>query len=186
MTTVGEQIAAFAHDQLGKPYHWGATGPDSYDCSGLLYAAYKAAGVDVPHQRASWWGKQGTAVDQAHAAIGDVVYYDEPGTTDHVGIWIGGGKMIDAPTEGQDVEIANVGSPTSIRHLDATGTGVVGAPATGTGNASSDGGGLLDSLNPFATWQTDVTNLGLKLMAGGCVAALLVFGVYQTIHEKGT
>jgi len=103
--TIGDQIVAFARQQIGKPYVFGAKGPNAYDCSGLVYAAYKAAGLNVTYQRAVNLGRNGAAVDQAHAVPGDVVYYDEPGDTDHVGIYIGNGQMIAAPHAGAEVRV---------------------------------------------------------------------------------
>lgn len=93
----GAKAVAFARAQLGKPYVWGATGPNSYDCSGLTQAAWRAAGVALP--RTTW--------DQAEAAPriatkdlrpGDLVFFY--GDISHVGIYIGGGCMIHAPRPG--------------------------------------------------------------------------------------
>ncbi|WP_418958646.1 NlpC/P60 family protein [Streptomyces tritici] len=92
-----EKALAFARAQIGKPYVWGATGPSSYDCSGLTQAAWKAAGVDLP--RTTWdQVKVGTRVATADLLPGDLVFfYDD---ISHVGIYIGGGKMIHAPKPG--------------------------------------------------------------------------------------
>ncbi|MFF0747758.1 NlpC/P60 family protein [Streptomyces sp. NPDC004267] len=88
---------AFARAQIGKPYVWGATGPSSYDCSGLTQAAWRAAGVTLP--RTTWdQVKVGTRVATADLLPGDLVFfYDD---ISHVGIYIGGGKMIHAPKPG--------------------------------------------------------------------------------------
>ncbi|MEV0450699.1 C40 family peptidase [Streptomyces sp. NPDC050600] len=92
-----EQALAFARAQIGKPYVWGATGPSSYDCSGLTQAAWRAAGVDLP--RTTWdQVKVGTRVSTTDLLPGDLVFfYDD---ISHVGIYIGGGKMIHAPKPG--------------------------------------------------------------------------------------
>lgn len=92
-----EQALAFARAQIGRPYVWGATGPSSYDCSGLTQAAWRAAGVDLP--RTTWdQVKVGTRVATADLLPGDLVFfYDD---ISHVGIYIGGGKMIHAPKPG--------------------------------------------------------------------------------------
>ncbi|MEV6722878.1 NlpC/P60 family protein [Streptomyces xanthochromogenes] len=88
---------AFARAQMGKPYVWGATGPASYDCSGLTQAAWKAAGVDLP--RTTWdQVKAGTRVATADLQPGDLVFfYDD---ISHVGMYAGGGMMIHAPHSG--------------------------------------------------------------------------------------
>ncbi|MFJ1825909.1 NlpC/P60 family protein [Streptomyces sp. NPDC088178] len=99
-TTKAEKVLAFARAQLGKPYVWGATGPSSYDCSGLTQAAWKAAGVDIP--RTTWdQVKIGTEVATADLRPGDLVFfYDD---ISHVGIYKGDGMMIHAPKPGANV-----------------------------------------------------------------------------------
>ncbi|MFB7547241.1 NlpC/P60 family protein [Streptomyces sp. NPDC056154] len=99
-TTKAEKVLAFARAQLGKPYVWGATGPSSYDCSGLTQAAWKAAGVDIP--RTTWdQVKIGTKVATADLRPGDLVFfYDD---ISHVGIYKGDGMMIHAPKPGANV-----------------------------------------------------------------------------------
>ncbi|MER7959345.1 NlpC/P60 family protein [Streptomyces sp. NPDC096030] len=95
-----EKALAFARAQIGKPYVWGATGPSSYDCSGLTQAAWRAAGVDLP--RTTWDQVEvGTRVATADLLPGDLVFfYDD---ISHVGLYIGGGKMIHAPKPGANV-----------------------------------------------------------------------------------
>ncbi|MFF1645621.1 NlpC/P60 family protein [Streptomyces sp. NPDC058240] len=99
-TTKAEKVLAFARAQLGKPYVWGATGPASYDCSGLTQAAWKSAGVDIP--RTTWdQVKIGTRVATADLRPGDLVFfYDD---ISHVGIYKGDGMMIHAPKPGANV-----------------------------------------------------------------------------------
>jgi cell wall-associated NlpC family hydrolase len=96
-TTKAAKALAFARAQMGKPYVWGATGPASYDCSGLTQAAWKAAGVDLP--RTTWdQVKTGTRVATADLQPGDLVFfYDD---ISHVGMYIGNGMMIHAPHSG--------------------------------------------------------------------------------------
>ncbi|MEV6171045.1 NlpC/P60 family protein [Streptomyces sp. NPDC051954] len=92
-----EKVLAFARSQVGKPYVWGATGPDSYDCSGLTQAAWNAAGISLP--RTTWdQVNAGTTVSLSAAQPGDLVFfYDD---ISHVGIYIGNGMMIHAPKPG--------------------------------------------------------------------------------------
>jgi cell wall-associated NlpC family hydrolase len=99
-TTKAAKVLAFARAQIGKPYVWGASGPSSYDCSGLTQAAWKAAGVDLP--RTTWdQVKVGTRVETKDLIPGDLVFfYDD---ISHVGIYIGDGKMIHAPKPGTNV-----------------------------------------------------------------------------------
>ncbi|MFG2170517.1 NlpC/P60 family protein [Streptomyces niveus] len=95
-----EKVLAFARAQIGKPYVWGATGPSSYDCSGLTGAAWKAAGVQLP--RTTWdQVKVGKRIATADLLPGDLVFfYDD---ISHVGIYKGDGKMIHAPKPGANV-----------------------------------------------------------------------------------
>ncbi|MGC4984394.1 NlpC/P60 family protein [Streptomyces sp. DT193] len=91
------EALAFARAQIGKPYVWGATGPDSYDCSGLTQAAWKAAGVSLPRVTYDQVNA-GTTVALADAQPGDLVFfYDD---ISHVGLYIGDGMMIHAPKPG--------------------------------------------------------------------------------------
>ncbi|MFD5013385.1 C40 family peptidase [Streptomyces chartreusis] len=95
--TKAEKTLAFARSQIGKPYVWGATGPDSYDCSGLTQAAWKAAGVDIPRVTYDQVNA-GTTVPLSSAQPGDLVFFYDDVT--HVGIYIGNGMMIHAPKPG--------------------------------------------------------------------------------------
>lgn len=99
-STKAEKVLAFARAQIGKPYVWGATGPASYDCSGLTQAAWKAAGVTIP--RTTWDQVEvGTRIATADLQPGDLVFfYDD---ISHVGIYKGDGMMIHAPKPGANV-----------------------------------------------------------------------------------
>ncbi|MEV7981908.1 NlpC/P60 family protein [Streptomyces sp. NPDC086519] len=95
--TKAAKAIAFARAQIGKPYVWGATGPGSYDCSGLSQAAWKAAGVSLPRTTYDQVNA-GTTVSLADAQPGDLVFFY--GDVSHVGIYIGSGMMIHAPKPG--------------------------------------------------------------------------------------
>lgn len=95
--TKAEKALAFARAQIGKPYVWGATGPGSYDCSGLTQAAWKAAGVTLPRTTYDQVNA-GTTVPVSEAQPGDLVFFYADVT--HVGIYIGNGMMIHAPKPG--------------------------------------------------------------------------------------
>ena len=93
----------FALAQRGKPYARGATGPGSYDCSGLTQAAYAAAGVKIG--RTTWdQVKDGVAVSEADLRPGDLVFFYS--SIEHVGIYLGNGQIVHAPHTGATVEIA--------------------------------------------------------------------------------
>ncbi|WP_062640444.1 C40 family peptidase [Streptomyces maremycinicus] len=103
--TKADKALAFARAQIGKPYVWGATGPDSYDCSGLTQAAWKAAGVTLPRTTYDQV-TAGTTVSLADALPGDLIFfYDD---VSHVGVYIGNGMMIHAPKPGAYVREESV------------------------------------------------------------------------------
>jgi cell wall-associated NlpC family hydrolase len=94
-----------AMDQRGKPYEWGGAGPDSYDCSGLTQYAYRAAGIELPHSSRQQ-STMGEAVARADLRPGDLVFFYDP--VGHVGIYIGDGQMVHAPTSGDVVKVSDV------------------------------------------------------------------------------
>jgi len=91
--------------QRGKPYVWAASGPGSFDCSGLTAYAYRAAGVGLPHSSALQ-ARVGQAVGRANLQPGDLVFFYSP--ISHVGIYIGNGQMVHAPTSGDVVKVASI------------------------------------------------------------------------------
>lgn len=100
-------LLAFARNQLGKPYLWGATGPDTFDCSGYTGAAYAAAGVALPRtSRQQWFA--GPHVDLGQLQPGDLLFWADdladPGSIHHVAIYEGGGLMLAAPHSGDVVK----------------------------------------------------------------------------------
>ncbi|RAG86923.1 NlpC/P60 family protein [Streptacidiphilus pinicola] len=97
---------SFARAQVGKPYVWGATGPGSYDCSGLVQAAWATAGVALPRTTYDQINA-GQRVSTADLRPGDLVFY-YPGVT-HVAMYVGNGEIIHAPHPGASVEYAPIG-----------------------------------------------------------------------------
>jgi cell wall-associated NlpC family hydrolase len=104
----GDAAANWAMSQLGKPYQWGAAGPDTYDCSGLAMQAWAQAGVHLGHWTGVQWGS-GPHVPLNQLHRGDLLFYasntTDPGTIHHVGIYIGKGMMVNAPYPGAPVRI---------------------------------------------------------------------------------
>lgn len=104
-TTVGTVALRAALTQRGKPYVWGAAGPDSYDCSGLVVWAFATEGISLPHYTGSLWGS-GMHVSRADLEPGDLVFFGAD--IGHVGFYIGGGLMVDAPNTGSVVRVEQV------------------------------------------------------------------------------
>lgn len=96
-TAKAGKAIAFARAQVGKPYVWGATGPGSYDCSGLTQAVWKAAGVTLPRTTYDQVNA-GTTVPLSAIEPGDLVFFY--GDISHVGLYVGDGMMIHAPKPG--------------------------------------------------------------------------------------
>lgn len=94
--------------QIGKPYVWGATGPNSYDCSGLMLRGFQAAGVRSMPRVSQGQQVWATPVDKKDIQPGDLVFFGQPAY--HVGVYIGGGLMIDAPYTGARVRVDRVWS----------------------------------------------------------------------------
>jgi cell wall-associated NlpC family hydrolase len=118
------RAVAFARSQLGKPYLWGADGPSAYDCSGLVMAAYRRAGVWLPRVSREQWNA-GPHVGLGSLAPGDLVFFAHnvgaPSTIHHVGMYLGGGAMIEAPYSGASVRIASIGRGDYIGAVRPTG-----------------------------------------------------------------
>ncbi|MFD6293041.1 NlpC/P60 family protein [Streptomyces sp. NPDC060205] len=106
-TGAAAKAVNFAMAQIGKPYGWGATGPSAYDCSGLTSVAWARAGHPIPRtSQAQWAGL--TRVSLASARPGDLIIYFNDAT--HVGMYIGGGKIVHAPRPGRTITIAPAAS----------------------------------------------------------------------------
>lgn len=101
------RAVAFAYGAIGKPYVWGATGPGSYDCSGLTQAAWRAAGVSLPRTTYTQINA-GQRISRDQLAPGDLVFFYS-GVT-HVGMYIGNGQMVHAPRPGSTVRLAPIDS----------------------------------------------------------------------------
>lgn len=97
------RAVSYAYQKLGSPYVWGATGPDAFDCSGLVQAAYRSAGVSLPRTTYAQIGA-GRRVPRSELLPGDLVFFYSG--ISHVGIYVGGGRMIHAPNPSAPVRLA--------------------------------------------------------------------------------
>ncbi|MEH3075356.1 MAG: C40 family peptidase [Quadrisphaera sp.] len=102
---------AWARTQIGDPYEWGATGPDSWDCSGLTSVAYRSAGASLPRTSSQQY-RAVKKISYDDMRPGDLIFYgtdpDDPSTVYHVAIYAGGGEMVEAPRTGLDVRETSV------------------------------------------------------------------------------
>ncbi|GAB2621025.1 NlpC/P60 family protein [Streptomyces capparidis] len=123
----GQRAIDYAFDQLGDPYLWGAEGPDAFDCSGLTSRAWEYAGTPIPRTSQEQW-RQLPRVPMNQLRPGDLVIY-YPGAT-HVAMYIGDGKVVQAPRTGDVVKVSPVG-----------GMPVLGAVRPDPGERAVDGAG---------------------------------------------
>jgi cell wall-associated NlpC family hydrolase len=103
--SVGVQALRYALTRIGYPYVWGAAGPTSFDCSGLVMWAYAQIGISLPHFTGDQWNS-GVHISRDELEPGDLVFFFPD--IGHVGIYVGNGMMVDAPTFGQDVQVQAV------------------------------------------------------------------------------
>ncbi|MFE0314862.1 C40 family peptidase, partial [Streptomyces albogriseolus] len=106
-TAQGREAVAYATAQIGKPYQWGAEGPNSFDCSGLTSQAWLAAGKTIPRTSQMQW-QQLERVDVEDMRPGDLIIYWADAS--HVGMYVGDGVMVHAPRPGRTVTLAGAGS----------------------------------------------------------------------------
>lgn len=136
MTKV-DDVIGWAQSELGKPYVYGDEGPNTFDCSGLMQFIFAKIGVVLPRTAHE---QQAYATPVASPAPGDLVFYGSP--AHHVGLYLGAGKMIDAPDVGQNVRVEAVGTPTSYGRVAGVGAGLAPAIGVVTGAASTVTGWL--------------------------------------------
>jgi hypothetical protein len=136
-TTASESaVVSEAQKYIGVPYVWGGTDPKKgLDCSGFTQLVYGNLGVDLP-RTASQQATAGSPVASlAEARPGDLVFFDHSSTRagiDHVGIYVGNGKMVAAPQPGESVKLQDVGKPTVIRRVLPAETAIMPAASGGS------------------------------------------------------
>jgi cell wall-associated NlpC family hydrolase len=160
--TAETAVVDAATNYLGVPYLWGGTDPTKgLDCSGFTQRVFADVGITIP-RTSSQQATAGTAVPSlADARPGDLVFFDytssRPGI-DHVGVYLGNGKMISSPQEGDVVKVQDVGTPTVIRRVLPT-----AAPAAPTASPSALSGVPYSDLFTAAAAKYDVP---ASLLAG--------------------
>jgi hypothetical protein len=96
---------SYAKNQLGKPYRYGGSGPDDFDCSGLTSRAYASVGISLPRTSQDQWHRGTAITNRADLQPGDLVFYYSSTSPSHVAIFIGAGKIIEALKTGTNVMI---------------------------------------------------------------------------------
>ena len=107
----GQAAVAWAKNQLGLPYGWGATGPGSYDCSGLVMRAWGYAGVSLNRTTMDQY-RQVEKISYNDLRVGDLVFWGwdatNPDSVTHVALWLGNNQILEAPRTGLDVQITTM------------------------------------------------------------------------------
>lgn len=136
-----DAIIKYALAQVGKPYVWGATGPNGFDCSGLIVAAFESAGKSISRTTYTQV-HQGKAVSPNVASLqpGDLVFPD----AGHVQLYIGGGKVVEAPRTGLNVRVKSVGGIWAARRLLEPGSDASGVQASYPTGSTAVQAGLFD------------------------------------------
>ncbi|MCX5211914.1 NlpC/P60 family protein [Kitasatospora sp. NBC_00240] len=107
-----ETAVAYALAQVGKPYVWGGNGPGGFDCSGLVQQAYRKAGVSLPRVAGDQYAAT-TPIDAGDLRRGDLLFWSDSGRASaihHVGIYLGGGRFVEAPRPGKNVRVSTLSS----------------------------------------------------------------------------
>ncbi|NEA79388.1 hypothetical protein G3I30_09790 [Actinospica acidiphila] len=104
-SAAGERAVRYAVEQLGKPYEWGAEGPETYDCSGLTSEAWRAAGAEVPRTSQEQWARL-ERIELVDLRPGDLVVYFHDAT--HVALYLGDGMVVQAPRPGARIKVSPV------------------------------------------------------------------------------
>lgn len=103
--SLGDRAATIALKAVGSPYRWGGSSPESgFDCSGLVYWAYRHLGLDLPHSSYALHGR-GRPVPRSRLKPGDLLFFSGLG---HVGVYVGRGRMVHAPQSGRHVEVVRL------------------------------------------------------------------------------
>lgn len=103
----GTQVVNYAYKFLGKPYVYGAAGPNSFDCSGLTQYVFSHFGINLSRTTYTQVG-EGTKVNRKDLKPGDLVFFNTQGSTSHVGIYIGNDEFIHAPRTGKPVMVSSL------------------------------------------------------------------------------
>ena len=112
-----DRAAALAAKMVGKPYKYGGSSPSGFDCSGLVQYSFKQAGVSLPHNTVQQRSAT-RVVNVAELRRGDLLFFNQEGKRyGHVGIYLGDGKFVHAPSSGKSVRSDALSNPYWKKHL---------------------------------------------------------------------
>ena len=105
----GELAAQVALRQVGVPYRYGGSSPRGFDCSGLVHYSYASAGLSLPRTTAGLWAEL-EPVGKRDMQTGDLLFFSIDGKMSHVGMYLGDGRFVHAPSSGRSVSVESLGS----------------------------------------------------------------------------
>jgi hypothetical protein len=186
--SIADLAVRYALAQVGKPYVFATAGPDSFDCSGLVYAAYKAAGYSAITRSTYTQVLQGSPVEQSQLGAGDLVFPD----AGHVQIYVGGGQVCEAPHSGANVRVVNLWGFWAARRLVAPAGGDYVSADTGV-NAdtipASHTSGLLAASDAIASIGRVAGNIidpsFWRRIGIGVVGGFVMFEAYKYLTKEG-
>lgn len=175
----------YALAQVGKPYVWGATGPDGFDCSGLVWAAYNQAGVSLgrtTYQQIL----NGQDVPQSDLAPGDLVFPD----IGHVQLYLGNGQIVEAAHQGTNIRVVNMWGFWKARRVTAPSSGVytssAGTDATSKPASSGILGSTSDLIHSAGHVAATVTSgAWWKRLGLGAAGAAVIYYGYSALTKEG-
>lgn len=163
-----DDLIAWGTREIGKPYVYGAEGPNTFDCSGLMQYIFAKVGIQLPRVADAQYRATSRVAEQA-AAPGDLVFYvnNSTGVADHVALYLGSGKMLAAPHTGANVEIQSVYSRSGYTRVygRVAGLGNAGAVSAVTGVAAQ-----------AASWTSDKVDSLLGGARAVVLEAILAIG----------
>jgi len=109
LPSIGEKAAAVAVQQVGTPYRYGGNSPRGFDCSGLVHYAYANAGKSIPRTTRALWSSL-APIDGGRMRIGDLLFFNIEGKMSHVGLYLGKGRFVHAPSSGKVVSVEKLDS----------------------------------------------------------------------------
>lgn len=107
LPTLGERAAAVAMQQVGVPYRYGGNSPSGFDCSGLVHYSYARAGKPVPRTTTALWDGL-PPVEPQRIRTGDLLFFNIEGKMSHVGLYVGNGRFVHAPSTGRSVTVEHL------------------------------------------------------------------------------
>lgn len=180
--TAADQAIVFARAQIGKPYVWATSGPDSFDCSGLIFAAYKSAGITLgrtTYQQIF----DGTEISRANLLPGDLIFP----SIDHVQLYVGGNQVIESPEPGETVHQTAIWGFWRARRVAAPGTAVDAGNVTTSpvGNPLNPSSwpvvGQLNKIAAFLTNKNWIARIGF----GAIGLVVVIIGLF-VLSSGGT